>query len=131
MKLILMFDSYIQTLQDFEDFDGRSSRKEFWTYIFVHLLVILGICCIGIAFRGLGLRIAFALLVIYSGISFVPTVAVTVRRMHDIGIHGRAVFLAIVPLVGWLFLFVLCCKKGEAGVNQYGIDARIEEDEFV
>ena len=46
--------------------------------------------------------------------------AVQVRRLHDIGRSGWWVFIALVPLVGAIVLFVFDVLPSENGANRYG-----------
>ena len=46
--------------------------------------------------------------------------AVTVRRLHDIGKSGWFIFIALIPIVGGIWLLVLMCRDGIPEENQYG-----------
>ena len=52
----------------------------------------------------------------------IPTLAALVRRLHDIDKEGRDIFVVILPIVGPIFLFVWCCRRGTVGDNRYGPD---------
>jgi uncharacterized membrane protein YhaH (DUF805 family) len=52
--------------------------------------------------------------------TFLPGLAVTARRLHDIGRSGWWMLLWLVPLVGWIVLIVWYCQPGQPGTNQYG-----------
>ena len=64
------------------------------------------------------LGIAWSLVVI------IPTVAVGVRRLHDINRTGWWLFLIFVPVIGWVVLIVWAIKRGDKGPNKYGPDPR-------
>lgn len=53
---------------------------------------------------------------------FLPTMAVTVRRLHDLGKSGWWYFYGLIPLLGWFTMLVWLCRKGTAGSNQFGVD---------
>jgi len=49
---------------------------------------------------------------------------VAVRRLHDVGKSGWFLFIALIPLIGTIWLLVLLAKDGEPGMNQYGINPK-------
>jgi uncharacterized membrane protein YhaH (DUF805 family) len=50
----------------------------------------------------------------------VPTLAVTARRLHDIGKSAWTYLIAIVPIIGLIVLLVFFCRDSEPGTNQWG-----------
>jgi|LakMenE18May11ns_1017448.scaffolds.fasta_scaffold8883526_1 uncharacterized membrane protein YhaH (DUF805 family) len=52
----------------------------------------------------------------------IPTLSALVRRLHDIDKEGRDIFVVILPVVGPIFLFMWCCRRGTVGDNRYGPD---------
>jgi uncharacterized membrane protein YhaH (DUF805 family) len=53
-----------------------------------------------------------------------PTAAVTVRRLHDIGKSGWWYFFGLIPLLGWFTMLSWLCRKGTDGGNRFGTDPR-------
>lgn len=51
---------------------------------------------------------------------FIPTLAVSVRRLHDTGRSGWWYLLNFVACIGWIILLVWYCKASQSGENQYG-----------
>jgi len=93
-------------------FTGRARRREFW--IFFLACFITGLVVNWIPFVG-GV---FVLAV------FVPSLAVRVRRLHDIGRPGLFVLLAFIPIAGLIIMIVFWVKEGTAGENKYGPDPK-------
>ena len=58
--------------------------------------------------------------VIWSLAIFLPSLAVCIRRLHDIGKSGWWYLLAFIPLVGAIILIIWFCKDSEPGANAYG-----------
>jgi uncharacterized membrane protein YhaH (DUF805 family) len=54
----------------------------------------------------------------------IPSLALTVRRLHDSGRSGAYIFVAFIPFVGPIYLFVLLLLKGEKKENKYGEQAK-------
>ena len=49
-----------------------------------------------------------------------PTLAVSVRRLHDIGKSGWYVLITLIPIVGLILLIVWYCNDGDSVPNMYG-----------
>jgi uncharacterized membrane protein YhaH (DUF805 family) len=62
----------------------------------------------------------FALFGIYFFLTFIPFIAVTVRRFHDIGKNGWTILMAFIPFVGGILLLVFTCLDSEPNDNKYG-----------
>ncbi len=60
----------------------------------------------------------------YAILSLLPGLAVLVRRLHDVGKSGWFYFIALIPLVGAIWLLVLECRDGEYGMNKYGANPK-------
>lgn len=115
--------------QKYAQFEGRSTRSEFWYFFLVYFLLsvvlgLVGTLSVIMAFdRGgsssmawLCLGILFLLMLVL----LVPYVAVSIRRLHDSGKSGWWFMLNFVPYIGFLFFVVLMCLDSEAGTNEYG-----------
>ena len=57
---------------------------------------------------------------IYSLAVLCPSIAVGIRRLHDIGRSGWWLLIVLIPLVGWIVLIVWAATESDAGANQYG-----------
>ena len=57
---------------------------------------------------------------LYGLIMFLPGLAVTVRRLHDTGRGGMWVLIALIPIIGWIWLLVYMAEEGHSGSNEYG-----------
>ncbi|HEY2029541.1 MAG TPA: DUF805 domain-containing protein [Myxococcales bacterium] len=91
-------------------FTGRASREEYWIFTLINVLAY------SVLTRGfiLGSILAFA--------TFIPSVALGIRRMHDTNRSGWVCLLSLIPFVGWAALLVFACQEGTRGDNQYGPD---------
>ena len=61
---------------------------------------------------------------IYSLAVMLPSIGVGVRRLHDVGKSGWFLFIALIPLIGIIWLLILMVKEGDTGPNQYGADPK-------
>lgn len=105
---------YLKVLkQHYADFNGRARRKEYWMFTLVNIIIafVFGFVC--------GLIKLPALSMVYSLAVLVPGIAVTARRLHDIGKSGWFMLIAFIPLVGLYLIYVLTIE-GDNGNNAYG-----------
>ncbi|MFF7738270.1 MULTISPECIES: DUF805 domain-containing protein [unclassified Streptomyces] len=109
---------YLAALKKYATFSGRARRKEFWMFALFHSLAVL-VAGILDAVLGWGLWLT----IVYALFSFVPTLAVSVRRLHDTDRTGWWLLIGFVPLAG-IVLFVFDVIEGTSGGNQYGPDPK-------
>lgn len=100
-------------------FSGRASLSEYWFWFLFQLVVMGGIYAIAFASKSmviLGLYglVALALLL--------PTLAVAVRRLHDIGKGGGWFFITLVPFIGSIWYLVLMCTGSQPFENRFGLN---------
>lgn len=117
---------YMKCLKDkYASFDGRARRKEYWSFALFNAIIYFIFYAVGI-FLAVSTRsgtlalIVFGILGIYALGIIVPSLAVTVRRLHDIGKGGGWIFISCVPFVGGLILLVFTLLDSEAGENRFG-----------
>lgn len=103
-------------LRNYADFQGRARRKEYWMFTLLVTLATVLAVILGGAESSVG---GLLLLVIVLG-GLIPGLAVTVRRLHDLGLSGWLVLIGLLPYVGGLVLLILMLLDGKPGTNQYG-----------
>lgn len=109
---------YLKVLNQYADFNGRARRKEYWMFILFN--VIFGAVA-GVVGGIIGTE---AIAGLYSLALLIPSIAVGVRRLHDIGKSGWMLLISFIPLIGAIWLIVLFATDGEPGVNQYGANPK-------
>ncbi|TMP28199.1 DUF805 domain-containing protein [Pseudoalteromonas rubra] len=116
-----MIDSYLSVLKNYTEFKGRARRKEYWLFMLCNLIVMI---VLGLIDMMLGLYSEEAGVGLVSGLYalavIIPSIAVGVRRLHDIGRSGWWLLLTFVPLVGPLVLLVFNVMDSKPGENEYG-----------
>jgi uncharacterized membrane protein YhaH (DUF805 family) len=144
-----MLEYMFMPFRRYAEFSGRSRRMEFWSFSLFNLIVyaILGGVLIGTmggmgAFNAAagadpsalvsGLFGGFGLLIgLYVLATFIPTLAVTIRRLHDRDMSGwwylGVIVLSFIPLVGMLVslaFLVIMFLPGTVGPNRFGPDPK-------
>ena len=101
--------------QKYADFTGRAMRSELWWFVLFNIIVsvILGIVD-GIIF---GMSILQSL---YALGTLIPSIAVGVRRMHDIDKSGWWLLIALVPVIGVIVLIYFYAQPGQREANRFG-----------
>jgi len=74
---------------------------------------------------GVGFIFFLALVGIYALASVVPSMSLSVRRLHDTGRSGWWLLIGLVPLFGGIVLFVFTVLDSEPGPNLYGPDPKL------
>jgi len=77
------------------------------------------------------LIIGYIIYVCYFFAIFVPSLAVAVRRLHDIGKSGWYLFFGFIPIVGGIILLVWACQDSQPGINEYGTNPKDEQESFI
>lgn len=107
--------------QNYAKFKGRASRSEYWFWFLHYVLayIVLSIVSVipSLLIDGMP-TLPFAGLFFF-GI-FIPNIARTTRRLHDINKPGSMMLLSLIPIVGSILLIVWLSKKGDIGANTYG-----------
>lgn len=101
--------------RNYSNFSGRATRAEYWWWVLFTFLAsnVLGVMGqISSFFYFIAYLIGIAL--------FIPSLAISWRRMHDIGKGGGWVFINLVLFVGWIIWIVFCCKPSEPFANRFG-----------
>ncbi len=123
---------YLKVLkQHYSDFSGRARRKEYWMYVLFNIIFALIAIfldnILGFAFRGIGYG---PLYLIYIIAVFIPGLAVTVRRLHDIGKSGWWILISLIPIIGPIWLLVLLATDSQSGDNEYGPNPKEGPEDF-
>jgi uncharacterized membrane protein YhaH (DUF805 family) len=112
---------YLAALKKYAVFSGRARRKEFWFfYLFNFIFIIVAILLDNLFKTTIGNNPYGWIYYLYALAVILPTLAVVVRRLHDIGKSGWWYFIGLIPLVGIIWLIVLWATDSQPGDNQYG-----------
>jgi uncharacterized membrane protein YhaH (DUF805 family) len=114
-----IINNYISVLQKYAQFTGRASREEYWSFVLVNFLIAFSLGILQGVLEPLA-EIFSLLSSLYALVTLIPSFAVGVRRMHDIGKSGWSLLLGFIPLVGWVIMLMFLIRKGDEGENEYG-----------
>ena len=112
---------YLEALKKYAVFDGRSRRKEYWYFVLFSLIVSLVLSAVDALLGTLSSSTNVGLLGgIYGLAIIIPSIAVSVRRLHDIDRTGWWVLISLVPVIGTIVLLVFAASDGTPGENRFG-----------
>ena len=107
--------NYLAPWKKYVTFSGRATRAEFWTFVLINWAISAVLYQLGKNMDGLGIVSN-----VWSLAILIPTIAVTWRRLHDSDRPGGWWFLVFLPIIGWIWLFILVLLGGTPGPNKYG-----------
>jgi uncharacterized membrane protein YhaH (DUF805 family) len=102
---------FFDVLRNYATFTGRARRSEYWYFTLFSTIISVVLTIIG---NTMGAPIIDTL---YSLAILIPSIAVGVRRMHDVGKSGWFILIPIYNLI-------LACTDGTSGPNEYGEDPK-------
>jgi uncharacterized membrane protein YhaH (DUF805 family) len=118
---------YLAVLKKYAVFSGRARRKEYWMFTLFNLIFLIVAMIVdnvvGTAIKGVGYGLFYCL---YALAVLLPSLGVSVRRLHDVGKSGWFLLIAFIPIVGAIWLLVLMCTDGMPGENAYGPNPKQE-----
>jgi len=129
-------DKILRPWRHYVDFSGRSTRTEFWLFIIIFYAVLMVLAFAGGVFSAaaeLGdpadepFSLAIIPLALWVLACILPSIAVTVRRLHDSDKSGWLYLLTIIPYLGFIMTLIFGFWPGTHGENSYGFDPRLGE----
>jgi len=112
---------YLAVLKNYADFSGRARRKEYWMFVLFNIIFLIVAMILdnvlGTAIEGVGYGLFY---ILYSLAVLIPGLAVLVRRLHDVGKSGWMILIALIPIIGAIWLLVLMVIDSNPDENEYG-----------
>jgi uncharacterized membrane protein YhaH (DUF805 family) len=102
---------YLKVLQNYATFSGRARRSEYWYFALFNFIIAIVLGFVGVLMETTVLSNLYSLAIL------VPSIAVGVRRMHDVGKSG---WFLLIPI----YNLILACTDGVKGENEYGADPK-------
>lgn len=125
----MIFRAYKKYWMGYVDFTGRSSRSDYWLAVLANTIVsiiLFTVIIVVIVFDSPGsdyhviLNLLYGLAMVYFFATYIPSIALQVRRLRDAGFHWALIFLRFASVIGDIVLLVLSCQptKVEFPFNQ-------------
>jgi len=112
-----MVNYYLMVFRKYAVFKGIASRPEYWYFVLFNLIISIILSIINSILNNdiLG--------TLYSLVILIPSIAVSVRRLHDIGKSGWMMLILLIPLIGFIWFIVLMARPSKKGENKYNLKA--------
>lgn len=128
-----MIEAYKKFWKGYVDFEGRSTRSDYWFAYLANMLTFAAFYVLlfvfGVIAGSTGSDFLTVISVILSLIFFaysvalcLPGIAVTVRRLRDAGYHWAYIFIPLIPFVGIFILIFLLCQPTKVEVPLNNVD---------
>ena len=118
-------------MKKYVDFSGRARRLEYWTFTLWNLIFALVAIVLDNLFGNADPELGYGLIYsLFSLAILLPTWAVTVRRLHDVGKSGWWLLISLIPILGALCLLIFGLTNSQLGDNEYGPNPKMELEQF-
>ncbi len=105
---------YLEVLKKYAVFSGRARRREFWFFVLFNFIIMIILMIIAQAINSAILSTIYSLAVL------IPSIAVTVRRLHDTDRTGWWILIGLIPIIGAIILIIFAVLDSQKGENKYG-----------
>ena len=128
-----MIEAYKKFWKGYVDFEGRSTRSDYWFAYLANMLTVIAFYVLLAIFGGIASAtessflavISFIILFIFFAFgiaAILPGIAVTVRRLRDAGYNWPYIFISLIPFVGIFILIFLLCQPTKVEVPLNNVD---------
>lgn len=120
--------SYLDGMLRYFDLSGRSTRRQYWLFWLVCTLLSIAGAMADLEFFYADIRNGHPgpFTAFLSVVHFLPAIAVTVRRLHDIGRSGWWYFIQCIPLIGQLVMLFWMLASPNEWDNEFGPNPRTQ-----
>ena len=117
---------FILAFKNWNKFNGRANQSEFWYFALFYFLINIILNIADYSFFGYDPMDASSLAVsssIFNILCFIPSLSVTVRRLHDVNKSGWNMLWSL-TIVGVPYVIYLNIIKGNEEDNDYGVPSK-------
>ncbi|MEN6461470.1 MAG: DUF805 domain-containing protein [Syntrophomonas sp.] len=115
---------YLSVLKKYAVFKGRARRKEYWMFTLFNAIFAIVAAFLDNIFGTNIIDDYGVIYLLYCLAIVLPSLGVSVRRLHDVGKSGWLLFISLIPIIGVIWLLVLACIDGNPGDNKYGANPK-------
>jgi len=111
----------IAVKQKYADFSGRARRSEYWYFLLFYMLILIALSVVDVVMGWFSTDAGVGVLSgIYTLALLIPSLSVSVRRLHDTDRSGWWLLIGLLPLIGGIVLLVFFVQDSQAGANRFG-----------
>ncbi len=124
-----LIDSYLAGWKKYAVISGRARRREYWTFNLINCAILLILSQLAGNLKGTSLdglsSIIFFMNGIFLLVIFVPTITVSIRRLHDTSRSAWWLVVGFIPYVGVFVLAYFFKQDGSLDINSYGPNPKL------
>ena len=119
---------YLAVLRKYAVFQGRARRMEYWYFFLFNLIFTVILTIVDMAAGLFDDDLGFGVLLgLYTLAVFLPSFAVTVRRLHDTNRSGLWILIGLIPIVGAIWLLILLVLDSQLETNRFGDNPKLAD----
>lgn len=111
---------FMHCMKNYANFKGRARRSEYWYFVLFYFIIYILVAFISGLLSNISEMLSAIFILIFALGMLIPTIAVAVRRMHDVGKSG---WFMLIPI----YSLILAVTEGDKGPNEYGPDPKNPE----
>ncbi len=116
---------YLEVLKKYAVFNGRARRKEYWFFFLFSIIITIVLSIIDVAAGSFDAKTGLGLFSgIYTLAVLIPSLAVSVRRLHDTDRSGWWLLISLIPIIGGLVILVFVVLDSDTAENRYGANPK-------
>jgi len=128
---------FFRVLRKYAVFKGRARRREYWIFYLDYMIIVIILFILmflSLVFSDILSKYTYA---VFTTIQFlllsmnlailIPSIAVTVRRLHDTNRSGLWFFLIFIPLIGSITQIIFLVQNSQSGENRFGPNPKSAE----
>lgn len=109
-----MIDAVKKFIKNYADFKGKTNRPDYWWVVLAIVICEVVLTILSLVFSALNVGIIGTILEgLFALAILVPSLAITVRRLRDVGKEWYCIFLALIPIVGEIILIIFLVKPSK------------------
>ena len=113
---------FILAFKNWNKFNGRANQAEYWYFTLFYFIISIILSVVDFSLLGYDPMDATSMGVLsglFNIVCIIPSLSVTVRRLHDVNKSGWNMLWAL-TIIGAFYVLYLEIIKGSEGDNDYG-----------
>ena len=105
-------EQYLNMWKNYANFSDRTTVKGYWMAYLIYMITSAVFIWVITPLIGnaMGLGVELALDFIFIIVHLIPFLALTVRRLRDMGKNWTYMFIMLIPIVGAILYIIALCK---------------------
>ena len=113
-------ESYQLFFNNLFNFNGRTRRSDYWRVVIINAVVVSLVQTALTAIAGRDNAVISSINAMLNIALFVLELGINIRRLHDTGKEWTYILLDLIPIVGWIIVFIALVKDSDPGDNKFG-----------